>query len=170
MSDEISQTPQQARDQASESFGFLASKFYNIGNGETLELPHPEYFDDDQQAAYDALQLEAESWDHDEVERANPLTGEVIVHPETGKPVKDRRMLVPHRKTVDGVTHLVENYNVQLCKILWGADGYAKFRKAGGRANQVAVELRLMQTKFKERLSADPKSAAGDLAPEKVPD
>jgi hypothetical protein len=164
------QTPQQARDQASESFGFLASKLYDLGGGETLELPHPEFFDDDQQAAYDALQLESETWDHDEIERSNPLTGEIIVHPETGKPVVDRRLKVPHRKTVDGATTLMENFNIRVCKILWGPAGYKKFKAAGGRANQVAVDLRMMQVNYRARVDADPKSASGDTVAETVPD
>lgn len=163
-------TPQQAREQAAESLGFLSSKFYDIGGGEKLELQHPEYFDDDVQAGYDKLKFDSESWDHEEVERSNPLTGEIVIHPETGKPVVDRRISTPHRKTVGNKTELVENFNVQLCKVFWGAEGYAKFKKAGGRANQVAVDLKTMQIKFQERVDADPKSSDGDVAAEEVSD
>lgn len=164
-------SPQLAREQASESLGFLASRFYDVGNGETLELPHPEYFDDDQQAAYDQLKLDSESWVHEEYDRANPLTGEIIIHPETGKPVKDRRILLPHRElNGDGKPKLVENFNVQMCKTLWGNAGYKKFKAAGGRANQVAVDLKIMQLRFQERLDSDPKSEGRDVATEEVPD
>ena len=162
-------TPEAAREQAAEAGGFLASRFYQVGD-EVLELPHPEFFDDDLQAGYDALKFESESWDYEEVERSNPLTGEVVIHPETGKPVKDRRIIQPHRKTVDGKTELVENFNVRFCKILWGAGGYAKFKKAGGRANQVMVDLQYMQRRYKERLSADPKSKGSGVADPPVSD
>lgn len=172
MSDEspyVAVSPQEAREQAAASQGFLASKYYDVGNGEKLELPHPEFFDDDTQAKYDQLKLDSESWDHEEVERSNPLTGEIVIHPETGKPVVDRRLALPHRKSdEDGKPKLVENFNVQMCKILWGAAGYEKFKKAGGRANQIAVELQLMQQRFRDRLDADPKSAGRDMAGKEV--
>lgn len=162
-------TPKEARAQAAEAGGFLSSRFYKVDGG-VLELPHPEFFDDDLQAGYDALKFESESWDHEEIERANPLTGDIIVHPETGKPVVDRRLMQPHRKTVGKKTELVENFNVQFCKLLWGDEDYARFKAAGGRANQVMVDLQLMQRAYKERLAADPKSSGGDVVDASVSD
>lgn len=164
-------SPAEAREQAAEAMGFLASKFYDVGNGEKLELPNPEFFDDDQQAAYDALKLESKSWDHEDIVARNPLTGEVIFDPKTGEPVVDHVMCQPNRKTDEnGNVKLVENFNVQLCKILWGDAGYAKFKAAGGRANQVMVDLQLMQRKLRARMRTDPKSADGGVAGSAVSD
>lgn len=174
MSDDVDPSapvsPEEARAQAAEAGGFMASRFYKVADGELLELPHPEFFGDELQAGYDQLKFESESWEHDEVERSNPLTGEIVVHPKTGEPVVDRRLLVPHRKIVDGTTVLVENFNVQFCKLLWGKAGYLKFKQAGGRANQVMVDLQFMQRRYKERQFADPKSAGGDVADPAVAD
>lgn len=153
--------PDAAREQSAEYWGIKTSKSYDVGNGETLLLPHPEFLDDETQLAYDKLKLESESWDHDEVLERDAL-GQVVANPKTGDPVTRRIMLEPHRKTdADGKVQLVVNFNIQLCQIFWGADGYKKFKAAGGFANQVAVDLSELRIEFqkraRERLTANPK-------------
>jgi hypothetical protein len=58
-----------------------------------------------------------------------------------------------------------QNFNIEVCKAIWGEEGYKKFKASGGSANQVAVDLREMQIEFqklaRERLKADPKSRTG---------
>lgn len=155
-------TPREALEQSAEYWGVDLFKEYDVGNGEVLQLCHPEYFDDETQASYDALMLEVEGWDHEEVP----------VYDAFGRPVTDAdgapktvsQLKTPHRKTEDGKA-VVRNFNIEMCKAIWGAASYKKFKAAGGSANQVAVDLREMQTEFqklvRERLKADPKSRNG---------
>lgn len=159
--------PDAARDQAAEYWG-IAPKSYDVGKGETLVLPHPEFLTDEQQLAYDQLKLLSESWDHEEVLERDGI-GQPVYNPKTGEPIIRRILKEPHREIdADGKPKLVENFNIQLCKIFWGAEGYAKFKAAGGFANQVGVDLAEMRTEFqklaRERLNAGPKSRRGVVA------
>lgn len=163
---EEAKTPQQAREQAAEYLGFVASSYITAG-GETFEIPNPGMLDDDQQERYDELQAELETYDHREVTARNPITNEVIVDPKTGEPVVDRVLINPHQ--IDG--KLVKPpYNVRLAIALFGEDGYKKFKAGGGRSSQIAVEWARMNRVMKERISADSKSADSAVVPEKVSD
>lgn len=154
-------TPRQALEQSAEYWGVELYKEYQV-DGEVLQLCHPEYFDDDTQAAYDSLMLEAESWDHEDVPVYDAFGRQVLDQDGTPKTVS--QLKTPHRKT-DGDKTVLKNFNVELCKAIWGKEGYGKFKAAGGSANQVAVDVREMQTEFqklvRERLKADPKSRDG---------
>src|SRR6185312_9916075 len=57
-------TPQQAREQAAEATGFLASVEILIGE-EVFEIPQRGLLDDDQREALNKLELETESWDRE---------------------------------------------------------------------------------------------------------
>jgi hypothetical protein len=159
-------TPRDALEQSAEYWGVDLFKEYQVGD-EVLQLVHPEYFDDDTQAAYDGLMLEAESWDHEDVQVYDAF-GRPVVDAD-GKPKTVSQLKTPHRKT-EGDATVLKNFNVEMCKALWGARNYSKFKAAGGSANQVAVDLKEMQTEFqklvRERLKADPKSRSGTGAAE----
>jgi len=155
-------TPRRALEQSAEYWGVDLYREYDVGDDEPLQLYHPEYFDDDTQQAYDELMLEVESWEHEDVP----------VYDAFGRPVMDAdgapktvsQLKTPHRKIIDGKL-VLQNFNVEMCKAMWGEEGYKRFKAAGGSANQVAVDLREMQVEFqklmKERLKADPKSRNG---------
>ena len=55
-------SPREAREQAAECLGFMASQPIQIGD-EVFEVPHPSLLDDDQQNRYDELQLSLENLD-----------------------------------------------------------------------------------------------------------
>lgn len=158
MSDEVKahepKTFEQAREQAAEYLGFLASEYIRTERGDVFEIPSPNMLDDEQQARMDALALEVESWDR---------------HPdvlnEDGSVRTRGALKEPNRKK----DKLVENYNIQRAKAVFG-DRYEQFKAAGGRASDVATIWWKMNKMVADRVMRDPKSAGRteDLAT--VPD
>lgn len=147
-------SPQEARDQAAECLGILASVQIQVGD-HVFEVPNPSLLDDDQQHRYDELQLSLEDLDR----WPDALDGE-------GKLIRRGEPLEPHRKK----GKLVEHYNVRLAKALFGDEGYQTFKAGGGRANDISAIWFQMQRKLTERVSGDPKSGSGDRALAAVPD
>ncbi|CQD03785.1 gp32 protein [Mycobacterium europaeum] len=142
-----------AREQAAQYLGYVASEKIRTPRGEVFEIPNPSLLDDDQQQRYDQLQLETESWErHDDVLN------------EDGT-VKTRGMIKePARKTgEDGNPVLVENYQIQLAKAIFG-DRYEAFKAAGGRANDVSFIWAKMNKQIADRRKQDSKSAGSDQA------
>ena len=131
-----------ARSQAAEFLGFAASERISTDSG-VFEIPNPSLLDDDQQQRYDKLQLEVESWDRDE----------------------DGDLKEPYRK--DG--QLVESYNVQLAKALFGSK-FKDFKAAGGRSSDVALIWWRMRKELADRSRRDSKSAGGPGAVAALPD
>lgn len=143
-----------AREQAAEYLGYVASERIRTPRGDVFEIPNPSLLDDEQQARYDLLQLEVESWDrYDDV-----LNDDGSV--KTRGAIKD-----PARK--DG--ELVENYNIQLAKAIFG-ERYDAFKAAGGRANDVSFIWAKMNKTIADKRAADSKSAGSDQAVAAVPD
>lgn len=142
-----------AREQAAEYLGYVASERIRTPRGDVFEIPNPSLLDDEQQARYDQLQLEVESWDrYDDV-----LNDDGSV--KTRGAIKD-----PARK--DG--ELVENYNIQLAKAIFG-ERYDAFKAAGGRANDVSFIWAKMNKTIADKRAADSKSAGSDQAVAAVP-
>lgn len=131
----------EARDQASEYLGFAASERIVTDNG-VFEIPNPSLLDDEQQARYDALQLEVESWDR---------------HPDVlddnGEVTRRGELKEPYRKD----NQLVEHYNIQLAKAIFG-DRYEAFVAAGGRGNDVNLIWWRMNQQLARRRREDSKS------------
>lgn len=143
-----------AREQAANYLGYVASERIRTPRGDVFEIPNPTLLDDEQQQRYDELQLEVESWDrHDDV-----LNDDGTV--KTRGAVKD-----PARKGGE----LVENYNIQLAKAIFG-DRYEAFKTAGGRANDVSFIWAKMNKVIADRRAADSKSAGSDQAVAPVPE
>lgn len=135
-------SPEEAREQAADYLGMLASVKIEVKGGEVFEVPNPSLLDDDQQDAYDELQISLEALERWPDTKND--AGEVI---RRGEPLE------PHR-TKDGTR--VEHYNVRLAKALFG-ERYEKFKAGGGRANDVAVIWFQMQKKLTEQAKTDPK-------------
>lgn len=153
MSD-TAKTFEQAREQAAEFIGFVASEFIKTPKGDVFEIPSPNMLDDEQQAAMDALALEVESWDrHDDA-----LNGDGSVR-------KKGDLKEPNRKN----GKLVENYNIQRAKAIFG-DRYPAFKTAGGRASDVAAIHWKMNKMLNDRRKADSKSVGSVDDGETVPD
>jgi hypothetical protein len=140
-------SPREAREQAAECLGFMASQPIQIGD-EVFEVPHPSLLDDDQQTRYDELQLSLE--DLQRWPDIKDADGNVL---RQGDP-KD-----PHR-TQDG--KLVESYNIRLAKALFGDVAYKKFKAGGGSGNTVAAIWFQMQRLLSERVNEDSKSMGRD--------
>lgn len=147
-------TFEQAREQAAEYLGFLDSEKIRTERGDVFEIPNPSLLDDDQQTRFDQLKLEVESWD-----RAPDALN------EDGSVRTKGALLEPNRK--DG--KLVENYNIQLAKVIFG-DRYAAFKAAGGRASDVSVVWWKMNKALADRAKKDPKSVGSTDDGEAVPD
>ncbi len=136
----------EAREQASEFLGMLASVTVKADNGEVFEIPNPALLDDEQQQRYDQMQLEAESYDR---------------HPDVKDDQGNTRkgpFMVPHRKN----GKLVENENVRLAKAIFGDEVYKRFKAAGGRASDIGLVWGQMNQVLQKRLDAESKSRASD--------
>jgi hypothetical protein len=144
---------QEARAQATECLGFVASKEIRVGN-EVFEIPNASLLDDEQQMRVDALDLEVDGYDrHPDVLNAD---GSVKVR---------GALMVPYRKN----GKLVENYNIRLAKAIFG-ERFEKFRAAGGRSNDVALFWSQMRQEMDERRKKDSKSSGSVNALALVPD
>jgi hypothetical protein len=149
------QSFEEAREQAAEYLGFVASERVTTSKGEVFEIPNPSLLDDDQQARYDQLRVDTETWDR------HPEVPEVLNEDGTVKtPATPGDLKVPERK--DG--ELV-HYNVLLAKAIFG-DRYDAFKAAGGRASDLELHWSRMNKALADRRAADSKSAQGgsDLA------
>lgn len=150
-----------AREQAAEFLGFLASVPIDLGDGEPFEVPNPSLLDPEQQRRYDELEFECEKLDR----HPAPLNedGTPKLGPD-GHPLKGE-VKVPNR--VDNV--LVENYETRLARALFG-DDYQRFIDGGGYPSQVGVHWAQMRRVLEERKAADDKSVGGDGPVVEVPE
>jgi hypothetical protein len=154
MSDNQPKTFEQARQQAAEYIGFIASEFIKTERGDVFEVPSPNMLDDEQQSRMDQLALEVESWERGP-DKLN----------EDGSDRTKGELLEPNRKNGE----LVENYNIQRAKAIFG-DRYEQFKAAGGRASDVAVIWWKMNKMVADRRAADSKSVGSTDDLVTVPD
>jgi hypothetical protein len=147
-------TFEEARAQAAQYLGFIASEYIRTTNGEVFEIPSPNMYDDEQQSRIDQLALEVESWDRSP-DKLN----------EDGSVRTKGELLEPNRK--DG--ELVENYNIQRAKAIFG-ERYPAFKAGGGKASDVALIHWKMNRMLADRREADSKSAGSTDSVDLVPD
>jgi hypothetical protein len=134
-------SPREAREQAAEATGFLASVEIEV-NGEVFEIPQRGLLDDDQRDRLNEVELETESWDRE---------------PDIGGlpgPLK-----IPYRKNKKLVKPA---YPVLVATAILGEEGYKRFKAGGGRAADVTAILAWLDKRVEERERVDPKSEAGD--------
>jgi hypothetical protein len=141
-------SPREAREQAAEATGFLASKSIWVGD-EEFEIPQRGLLDDEQRDRLNELELETESWDRE----PDVTIGEDKVR----GPLK-----IPYRK---GGKLIKPAYPVQVAIALWGKEKYEKFKAGGGRGSDVTAVLAELDKRLEERERSDPKSAgsSGDV-------
>jgi hypothetical protein len=160
----------EAQEQADEFGGFARSATVVAHkSGEKFQVPSVILLDDDQLIAYEKLHFELNQCDRwPDVENPkqrfvnkNPDGSEVET--EIGAHTIRGDFIQPYQK--DGA--LVEPpYSIQLAILFWGAEGYQRFKKGGGRSAEIPEKLRELNSQIKERSAADSKSAGsdGDLA------
>lgn len=151
-------SPQEAREQAAEATGFLASVIIVIGD-EEFEVPQRGLLDDDQRERMNELEIEAESWQHeDDIVIADRVTKNADGSETTIKGRTEPGPLkVPYR---DAEGNLVKpGYPVRVAIALWGEDKYARFKKGGGRASDVTATLARLDKRIEVREQSDPKSS-----------
>lgn len=142
----VPQSFEEARAQAAEYLGILASEKWIASSGAAFEIPNPSMLDDDQQTRIDQLNLDTESWDR----HPDKLNDDGSLHTRGA-------LMVPHRKN----GQLVEHYDIQQAKAILG-DRYQAFKDAGGRASDITLIWWKMNRRLAERQAADSKSAGSD--------
>jgi len=143
-------SPLEARQQAAEAQGFLASLEIKAGD-EIFEVPHRALMDDDQSERFAQLEFETESWDHED-----------DVTLSDGRVIKGQ-LKRPYRKNGELVS---PPYPVQVAIALWGEEAYERYKAAGGRATEVTAALAQLDLRVGERANDDPKSV-GNAGPGK---
>lgn len=149
-------SPQQAREQAAEATGFTPSIEIVIGE-EVFEVPQRGLLDDDQRERMDQLELDTESWMHEDdivipartIKDANGV--EVVVEPMR---TVEGGLKMPYRDK-DGVL-IKPSYPVKVAIALWGEEKYARFKAGGGRASDVTSTFARLDRRLEEREEADP--------------
>lgn len=139
---------QDARDQASEGYGFLRSEFRRTRDGEEFEIPHKDLFDADQQERWDELQHAVQ----------NLYDREPDLHDSEGRVIRRGNVIVPHQIK----NKLVKPpWSERLAIVLWGEEG-AKRAKAGGILfNEIELVWAKQAEEMRRWREADPKSVAG---------
>ncbi|MEW2483569.1 hypothetical protein AB0876_28685 [Mycobacterium sp. NPDC049093] len=133
--------PREAREQATEYLGFMGSEVYDLGGGDTWELPNPQLMPPDMEARYNEhLRFMTEDLDTDN--RKDPITGEE--RPVQKFPLRHKGELINDKEL--------------LAVALMGDATYKKFLKAGGVPGQIATAWQMMNRQFQERLKQDSKS------------
>lgn len=125
-------------------FGFDGVKEIDV-NGEIFEVRAKVLWSPDQIRAMAELDDWVKTLDHEQVEVRNPLTNEIITHPDTGKPVTQKQLVTPHRlkgKPVD------PPFESRYLAALWGEDKAKRFEAAGGTYGLVTMIMAQMDDEF----------------------
>jgi len=154
-------TPQQAREQAAEATGFLASVEIVV-DGEVFEIPQRGLLDDDQREALNELELETESWDHEpDIEIPERRLKDKDGNETAVLPAETIRggLKTPYRKNGKLIKPA---YPVRVAIALFGEEKYKRFKAGGGRASDVTATLARLDRRIEERERSDPKSVGSD--------
>lgn len=159
---------EQAREQAKAYSAVWAPRPFDLGDGESIEIPpHPNLrlLDDDRLEAYEALLYEIESYDRapDVYVPEQKLENGTIIPEETIKGA----VLIPHRRTTvgdDGVsrTELIHPpWAVRVVMACLGAEAYDRLKAAGKSASDVWRIWNEQGVELAEREKLDTKSFRG---------
>ena len=146
-------SPKASRDQVAEYHGFAASEDILI-NDEVFEIPNPSLLDDDQQERFNELNAEIERTcdREDDIEIPEHTTDDGTVFP-----AKTLKGDLKEPYVINGAP-LKPAYNTRLAVVLFGEEGYARFKAGGGRSNQIALIWGQMNAEYEKRRKQDPKS------------
>lgn len=127
-------------------FGFDGVKEIEV-DGEVFEVRAKVLWSPEQIRAMADLDVWAATLDHDQVEIRNPLTQEIITHPDTGKPLMEKVLKTPHQlkgKPVD------PPFESRYLAALWGDDRAKRFEAAGGTYGLVSMMMAQMDDEFSQ--------------------
>lgn len=125
-------------------FGFEGIKEIEV-DGDIYEIRAKVLWSPEQIKAMAELDEWVKTLDHEQIEARNPLTGDIVTHPETGKPVTEKQLVIPHRikgKPVD------PPFETRYLAALWGEDKARKFESAGGTYGLVTMIMAQMDDEF----------------------
>lgn len=114
-------------------------------DGEIFEIRHRTFWTPEQIKAMAELDAWLQTLDHNEVLVRNPINNEIIINPDTGKPLTDRVLVVPHRKNGKLVFPTFES---RYLAALWGDDKARRFEAAGGTYGVVMMQIAQMDDEF----------------------
>lgn len=142
-----------AREQASEGYGFLRSEFRRVtvdGKEHIFEIPHRDLFDAEQQERWDELQHEVQT----KYDREPDLLD------SEGRVLRRGAVIFPHH--VNG--ELVKpTWGERLGIVLWGKPGAAVFKKGRGNFNEIELIWAKQAEGMRRWREADPKSDRGGV-------
>lgn len=158
--------PRKAREQAADLLGFLASRRFDIGGGETWELPLRDYMDTAMRKRLRAHERYMKTMDKET--QAHPVTGKEVerfVTPfeKNGKDVdSDELMCIALMGDTDGYVE-VEGLELPIDYAAYLESGdlpevYVRFLRAGGVPGQVLMHLNEMAQRIADRTKIDSKS------------
>jgi len=130
--------------QVTQYFGFDGVKEIEH-DGEVYEIRAKVLWSPEQIKAMSELDEWVKTLDHDTVEVQNPLTNDIITHPDTGKPLTEKVLKVPHRikgKPVD------RPFESRYLAALWGEGKAQRFEQAGGTYGLVTMLMAQMDDEF----------------------
>lgn len=125
-------------------FGFEGIKEIEH-DGDIYEVRAKVLWTPEQIAAMAKLDDWLKTLDHDDVEVRNPLTNEIVTHPDTGKALTEKQLITPHRKNGKPV---VPTFESRYLAALWGEDKAKRFEDAGGTYGLVSMMMAQMDDEF----------------------
>ncbi|AKF14375.1 tail assembly chaperone [Mycobacterium phage Phayonce] len=154
------------------------------GTVEQFEVPNPALLDDDQQERWNQLQFEIQQCDRlpdieipahklrskttyvdgDETHiGADEIVGGQVRVEESESYIPARtvrgQIIEPYQRTnADGVVELMTpGYNARVAIVLWGEEGYERFKSGGGNSRLINLIWSRMTEEGKRRAAEDPK-------------
>ena len=134
----------EAETQVTQYFGFDGVKEIDV-DGEAFEVRAKVLWSPEQITAMAELDEWVKTLDHETVEIRNPITNEIILHPETSKPLTEKTLIVPHRLKGKPVS---PPFETRYLAALWGEDKANRFIAAGGTYGLVTIMMAQMDDEF----------------------
>jgi hypothetical protein len=148
-----------AIDHASQYFGFHGVMEIEHAD-EVFEVKAKVFWSPEQIAAMAELDDWVKTLDHDVEEVRNPLTNEIIVHPDTGKPLTEKVPVQPYRSKGKLVK---PSYESRYLAALWGEEKARRFEQGGGTYGLVGMLMAQMDDEYaqwrRNRQQSDSKSS-----------
>lgn len=133
-----------AVDYASQYFGFHGVTEIEHAD-EVFEVKAKVFWSPEQISAMAELEQWVKTLDHDTVEVQNPLTNEIITHPDTGKTLTEKIPVQPYRFKGKLVK---PSYESRYLAALWGEDKAARFEQGGGTYGLVGMLMAQMDDEY----------------------